>query len=114
MAAQTPDQVHAMFVRLFNQRDLDGLLDMYVEDAVLLDKNGPCRGKAAIREHMQGLLATGASLHMDTRVATVGPGVALLSADWRVEGVGSGKTAEVAVQGADGLWRVAVDHPMGI
>ncbi|MCC6589966.1 MAG: DUF4440 domain-containing protein [Bryobacterales bacterium] len=114
MAAKSPEQLHSLFTTRFNNSDLDGLLELYEEDAVLLTMNGECRGKPGIREQIQGLLAAGLPIHLDTRIATAAGGVALLSADWRIEGVGAGKTAEVARQGADGLWRYIVDHPWGL
>lgn len=114
MAAKSPEQLHSLFTSRFNNSDLDGLLELYEENAVLLTMNGECRGRAAIREHIEALLAVGLPIHLDTRIATAADKVALLSAEWRMAGIGTGNTAEVARQGADGFWRYAVDHPWGI
>ena len=113
-AAKSPEQLHTLFTTRFNNSDLDGLLELYEENAVLVTMNGECRGKPGIREQIQALLAAGLPLQMDTRIATIVEGVALLSAEWRIEGIGAGKTAEVARQGPDGLWRYIIDHPWGI
>jgi hypothetical protein len=47
-------------------------------------------------------------------VSTCAGNLALLSCQWTIEGVGTGHTAEVARQSADGSWRFIIDHPWGL
>lgn len=114
MAAHTPEQLHSLFTARFNAGDLTGLLELYEDQAVLLTMNGARTGKTAIAEEIAGLLAIKLPISMTTNVVTAAADIALLSANWVIEGVGTGKTAEVARRGADGFWRFIVDHPWGI
>jgi ketosteroid isomerase-like protein len=114
MAANTPEQLHQLFAARFCAGDLDGLLDLYEDAAVLVTLNGACTGREAIRPEIQALLGMGLPIRMETRVSTCAGNLALLSCQWTIEGVGTGHTAEVARQSADGFWRFIIDHPWGL
>ena len=63
MGAKTPKELHELFAKGFNAKDLDALLDLYEDDAVLVAAPGaPVQGKAAIRESLEGFLAMGGTI----------------------------------------------------
>jgi ketosteroid isomerase-like protein len=114
MAATTAQQLHQLFESHFAAGNLDGVMDLYEDNAVLLTLNGPVQGKPAIREQVQALMSMGLPIQLETRLVTIGEGLALMSAQWKIEGVGAGHTAEVARLSAGGQWRLAIHLPWGL
>jgi len=57
MAAQRPEELHREWSDRFNANDLDGLLQLYEDDATFLPEPGgdTVRGKNAIREVLNGI-----------------------------------------------------------
>ncbi|MEV6338759.1 DUF4440 domain-containing protein [Nocardia vinacea] len=124
MSASTPRALQETFLEKFHANDIDGLLDCYEKNAVFVSPTGD---KAAtldsIREQLTGLLAAAStSFVLKPTAAIEVDGVALMHADWALEGTApdgsalsmSGTTVEVARQQPDGEWRYVVDSPIGI
>jgi len=119
MGASEPGQVHDVFAKFFNSKDIDGLMTLYEDDAALLAAPGaPVQGKDAIRSSLQGFLEMGGTM---TFIASAEPIVngdlALTHGKWRLEVAGAepmeGSTAEVTHRGPDGEWRYVLDNPWG-
>ena len=55
--ARTPQEIFEHHARVLGAGDLDGIVEDYAEDAVLITPQGAVRGQAAIRETFTGLLA---------------------------------------------------------
>lgn len=117
-----PATAHVEWETYFNVGDLNGLLSLYEDDATFVNADGtPQSGKAAIRIALEGFLAGGGDIKLDTRYAMRSGDLALLSNEWRLRGTGSdgkaiesgGTTAEIVRLHADGHWRYVVDHPWG-
>ncbi len=117
-----PESAHDEFRERFNAGDLDGLLDLYEDAAVLVDADGNSEtGKAAIRAAMEGFLAVGGDLSLETRYTARNGDLALLSNEWRLTGTGpdgqavdmGGRTTEVVRRQPDGRWLYIIDHPWG-
>jgi ketosteroid isomerase-like protein len=107
------------FIKLFNSRDLDGLLGLYEDDVVLVPEPGASflTGAAAAREALQGFLAMGGTMSLVSATAIPNGDLALTHSKWRVEVEGSdpmeGVTAEVVRRQADGTWKYVIDNPFG-
>ena len=122
MADSRPEDAHRLFAEHFNSGDLDALVALYEDGAAFVPQPGEVvTGKEAIREALQGFLATGGKIEVSTRYAVRSGDTALLSGEWRLTGAGQdgepldmgGKTAEVVRRQPDGRWLYAVDHPFG-
>lgn len=119
MGANEPDQMHELFTKFFNSKDIDGLLTLYEDNAVLLSAPGqPVTGKAAIKDAIAMFLSMGGTMEFINESAPVVNGdIALTHGKWRLTpetgDAMEGSTAEVVRKGADGTWRYAVDNPWG-
>jgi uncharacterized protein (TIGR02246 family) len=120
--ATTPEQIHRLFEEAFNAGDLDGLMELYEPDAVLIAQPGSvAHGGEQARAALQGFLALKGRITLDTKlVVTVGE-LAYLSNTWSLTGTGpdgnpvvlGATTAEVARRQADGGWRYVIDNAWG-
>ena len=117
-----PATAHEEFVKYFNAGDLDGLVSLYEDDATMVNADGTQQsGKAVIRTALEGFLAAGNDITLDTRYAARCGDLALLSNEWRLRGTGpngetteiGGTTTEIVRLHPDGVWRYVVDHPWG-
>ena len=122
MNQEIADGIYAEFAKCFNSGDLEGLLNLYEEDAVFVRGPGDhVSGRASIREALQGFLDTGGQISFRTRHAVQHGDIALLSNEYTLQGVDadgksftiSGKTSEVLRRQADGRWLYIIDHPAG-
>lgn len=114
--------LHEDFLRCYRARDLDGLLELYEDEATLVAEDGTAtNGKTALRESFATLFALDAELELHTRYAARCGDIALLSNAWRLYGTAAdgtpfercGHTAEVARRQPNGRWLLIIDHPWG-
>src|SRR5437016_3264211 len=84
MAAETPRDLHRLFVERANAGDLDGLLALYEPEAVYVAPDGlQIRGAHAVRELLAQLLNSSPRFELVTKdVVRVG-NLALISSEWR-------------------------------
>jgi ketosteroid isomerase-like protein len=55
MPATTPEQIHRLFEELFNDGDIDGLMELYETDAALIAQPGSvAHGSEQMRAALQG------------------------------------------------------------
>ena len=87
MPATTPEQIHRLFEELFNDGDIDGLMELYEADAALIAQPGSvAHGSEQMRAALQGFLALKGRITLDTKlVVTVGD-LAYLSNAWSLSG----------------------------
>jgi ketosteroid isomerase-like protein len=118
MGASKPKELHELFKKFWNSKDVDGMLTLYEPDAVLAGQEGAAEGHAAIRAQYETFFSMGADIDF------VGDGVSwefddlsLTHGHWKMtvgsEVVAEAKTAEVARRGPDGTWRYILDNPFG-
>ncbi|MCB1746575.1 MAG: SgcJ/EcaC family oxidoreductase [Gammaproteobacteria bacterium] len=122
MIEPRPEIVHEQFLRRFRERDLEGLLELYEDEATFVTADGDATsGKTYLREFFADLLALDVELELETRYAARCGDIALLSNAWRLTGTDadgqplerSGQTTEVARRQPNGRWLLIVDHPWG-
>ncbi|MGH7427034.1 MAG: DUF4440 domain-containing protein [Candidatus Methylomirabilaceae bacterium] len=123
-AAQDPHEIPRLFEERFNAGDVDGMLELYESDAVLIPQpGGPMlQGREALQEALGGFIATGAMLELnDSRVIQAGD-VALLIHDGHLFGGSppdgspidlTSRSSDVARRQQDGTWRIVIDNPWG-
>ena len=122
MNAHSPEDLHRLFMTLFNARNLDGLMALYETDATLVPQPGSRTvGHEANRQTLQQFLALNGRIDITTvEVIRSGP-LALLRGKWQLTGTGadgrpvdlSGKNIEVARRQPAGHWQFVIDHPYG-
>jgi uncharacterized protein (TIGR02246 family) len=122
MSARTPEDLHRLWAEAFTSGDLDGLVALYEPDATMVPQPGHAvSGQAAIREALQGLLATKPVFKLDFRKALRAGDIALLFSRWTLSGKGTdgseislaGQTSDVARRQTDGSWLLVIDNPFG-
>jgi ketosteroid isomerase-like protein len=113
--ASEPGQVIEVFEKKFNSGDLEGLLRLYEDDAVVPAENGVLSGKAAIKDWLQAFLDTGAKLSFKGSAVFQTGDIALTHNSWSMGGDQpmEGVTAEVVRRQEDGSWKYIIDNPFG-
>ncbi len=108
--ARTPEDITRLFVERANAGDVDGLADLYEDDAVMAFPPGrTTRGREAIRALMAGAVTSGARFEQETPLPTIeADGIALTRTPARD---GTGVRVQVVRRQADGTWRRLLDVP---
>ena len=114
-----PHEMNQTFARAFNSRDIDNLMALYEEKAVLrIDAKKTFTGKAAIAVELQKLLTMPGKMLSHNNFCIEYGDIALLRADHAIvdtDGatIFSGSSAEVVRRQSDGTWLYIIDHAMG-
>ena len=114
-----PHEMNQTFARAFNSRDIDNLMALYEEKAVLrIDAEKTFTGKAAIAVELQKLLTMPGKMLSHNNFCIEYGDIALLRADHSIvdtDGatIFSGSSAEVVRRQSDGAWLYIIDHAMG-
>ena len=107
--------IHPAVEANFNERNIEGLMALYAEDAVMVLVDGSTiTGLPAIREQWLEFFTLDGHLRLRSRFAIAAGDLAVLSNEWTLEGGTdqmSAVTAEVARRQPDGEWLYVVDHP---
>jgi len=122
MAASVPEDLGRLFCERMKAGDLDGVMALYEPEATFRPEPGrSVGGTAAIREAMQGFLALGPNLTIESKALGRTGDIALTTSRWSLEGTGpdgpvrlSGQSVEVARRQSDGSWLYVVDTPWGL
>ncbi len=119
--AHKAEDVHRLFLKRFNEGDLEGLAALYEDNAILVFRDQVLRGKARIRVAIIAPSASRPTMTLRTEKAVEGDGLALLTSSWKIDGKGmdgepfqdGGRTADVMRRQPDGAWLAAIDSPYG-
>jgi ketosteroid isomerase-like protein len=122
MAENKPEELHQLFAEYFNAGNLDSLLSLYEEEAILAaNPDRVVAGQEAIRTALEGILALKGRMELKTRWVMRSGDIALLSSEWHLQGTDAegkvvemdSRSVEVARRQEDGRWLYVADHPFG-
>lgn len=115
-----PATMNTAFARAFNSRNIDELLALYEDQALLCaDASGTTlAGRAQISGALGALLALPGTMESRNLFCLAAGELALLRAVWSLVGddgtvLASGSSAEVVRRQASGEWRYVIDHALG-
>lgn len=114
-----PYDMNEMFARAFNSQDINNLLGLYEENAILrINTEESFFGKTVIQRELEKLLAVPGIMTSRNNFCIEYENIALLRADHAItnpegETVLSGSSAEVVRKQRDGRWLYIIDHAMG-
>ena len=125
MPARSAAEVHQLWVDAFSRGDVDALLALYEDDAVLLAQPGAplAHGTDAIRGALEAFLSLGATFEVQHTDVVAGGDLAILYSVWTLRGGAdpegdpidmSGQTTDVVRRQPDGTWLFAIDNPYGV
>ena len=113
------DKLYDVWQERFNAGDLDGLVDLYVEDVTYLSPEGKYLvGSNAVREDFEGLLSIKPTIVLGNRKHLLYGDIALTTNHWRMnfhneDGVlqelTGGGIEVMQKQQSDGGWRYIID-----
>lgn len=108
--AASPEELARIFFERANAGDIDGLVALYEEDAVLKigPEEVPATGRDAIRAYYAELLANGPRIEVGDDRPSLRFGELALTSSRRVNGM---ETAEIARRQPDGSWLWIIDQP---
>jgi ketosteroid isomerase-like protein len=117
VGAEEPGQASKLFETWFGDGDLEKLMSLYEDGAVLPTSRGVGTGLGEIREILKGYLDSKATLTMNDSVVFEAGDLALVHWSWTMRlpdgSTADGATAEVLRRQADGTWRFVIDSPDG-
>ncbi len=114
-----PHKMNQTFAQAFNTRDINNLMALYEENAVMrIDAEKSFTGKAVIAIELRKFLLLPGKMLSHNNFCIEHGDIALLRADHSIvntEGVTifSGSSAEVVRRQTDGSWLYVIDHAMG-
>jgi uncharacterized protein (TIGR02246 family) len=124
MRADSPDAVARALATAINAGDVQGARELWSEDAIVIAPDGSqTRGREAVVEILEGLVASGTRIGIDLRAihateqTAVATGTLTLTApgvDGAPPFVSHGDSLVVYTRAQDGSWRVSVDFPWGV
>ena len=117
MQARSAADLIRLFSRCFSAGDIDGLMELYEEDAVFPTHHATAKGAEQIRPVLQGYIDSRAAIVFDRQVAFETGDIALVQNAWTLTTAGgdkvTGVSVEVARKQSDGTWKYVIDSPDG-
>lgn len=106
--AEHPNRLLQLLVDRVQERDVEGLVELFEDDAVLDTGNGVANGLAAIREFWASFVASGTTVTVGHQAEPLVNGDLALTSTRMPDGV---VTVEIARRQQDGSWKWALDQP---
>jgi uncharacterized protein (TIGR02246 family) len=113
---------YAEFGKQLNSDNVDGILELFGEDAVFLPSPGKVvSGRDSIRATMNQFAQTSEKFESKVRTVVSSGDTALAIVDWSLEGKDAngqelrlaGSTSDVLRRDPDGVWKFIIDNPFG-
>jgi uncharacterized protein (TIGR02246 family) len=120
MTIMSPAQADPVWMERFNAGDIDGLVELYEPDALLVPEPGakPLSGTDAVRDFAANFPLRDPRVDLRTRVIHERDTDALVYSDWTMTGTGAdgptrmeGQATVLLRKQPDGRWLLAVDDP---
>jgi uncharacterized protein (TIGR02246 family) len=119
MNLKPPEGFHARFAELFNAQDLEGVVDLYEQNAVLMTNNFVAQGRDEIRETYKFLLTMRPTIQLETTSALRSGDLAMMHGKWSMDGTApdgsavhtQGRDAETLRLQPDGRWLLVLVCP---
>ncbi|MEV6338770.1 nuclear transport factor 2 family protein [Nocardia vinacea] len=112
-----PHQLSVLFVEYFDSGDVDGLVSLYENDAILVVPGGTADDPDARRKTFEQFRAIGAKVRVVNKTLLVRGDVALSHGHLFIEADGQEpleiRTAEILRRQADGTWKYSIDNALG-
>ncbi|MGB5324636.1 MAG: DUF4440 domain-containing protein [Pseudomonadales bacterium] len=104
----------AKFMALLNAKDVDGLVNIYTDDARVMPPNGKMKqGEAAVLEEFRAMIDAGITGTLTSIESKALGNIAynLGTYELQIEGetIDTGKWVETWQRGDDGVWRISID-----
>jgi ketosteroid isomerase-like protein len=118
----TPKEFLSFYVKEFNAKNVNSLMDMYETDACFVVQPGQIvKGLDNIRQSLQGFIDMSGNLQSDVKGVIQMSNLALVNTKWSFSGTGpdgkpvniAGKATDVLRQQFDDTWRIIIDNPWG-
>jgi uncharacterized protein (TIGR02246 family) len=117
----TPIEFLSSYVKEFNAKNLNSLINMYETDACFVVQPGQIvKGLDNIRQCLQGFIDMSGNLQSDVKGVVQTSNLALVNTKWSFSGTGpNGKSVNIAGKATDVLrqsdetWRIIIDNPWG-
>ena len=121
MPVQDPRQLHQVWEKAYNDRDVDALVELYEPDATLFPQPGSrVTGQDAIRQALAPFVALGGQILMQTAAVIENGDLAVAYGDWTLTGGTDpegnpvnleSRSTDVMRRQSDGSWLDAIDDP---
>ena len=121
MVLQSPEEIHPVLAKAFNQRDLDGYVQLYEQDATMIvppEGRRAC-GKAEIRTAVEATFALQPDLRIEVVETLRADRLALSHARWTLTATHAGESMKMSGRGTlvsrrqpDGSWLIAIENTM--
>lgn len=112
-----PHQLSALFVEYFDKGDVDGLVSLYENDALLVVPGASSDDTEGRRQIFEQFAATGARVRVVNKTLLVRDDLALSHGHLFIEAEGRQpleiRTAEILRRQDDGTWKYVVDNALG-
>ncbi|MCC6807062.1 MAG: nuclear transport factor 2 family protein [Deltaproteobacteria bacterium] len=110
----SPKDIPAAFASAFNRKDVEALLALYSDDALLVADGTAEVPRSGLRAALEGFLGLPGPITMSLRRAVVQGETAVVIAEWSLPNGVTGTTSDVVRREPDGGWRYVIDAPFGI
>ncbi len=123
MSPSSPEALSEAFGAAINARDVPAALDLWIEDAAIVQANGQMlRGREAIGDALRALVENDVRLEIDVARVFATAEVAVAVGSLTLSGAGAdgrpfeqqSRSVVVYSKGPDGGWRLAIDAPWGL
>lgn len=111
MPVMKPEELSQRFAACMNAGDIEGVMNLYEDGAVMPRQDGAVLGgAAAIRGAMAPFAQTKPDIKCNVVKVVIAGDIALVHNKWSMTGAG-GHAIEIARRQADGSWLYVIDDP---